>query len=61
MLAKNKTSDALVIEIRNVLSNVELSDRISQGARRDAEVRCDPQIMLYKTLEVFESALLSCR
>ena len=61
MLAKNKTSDALVIEIRNVLSNPELSDRISQGARRDAEVRFDPQIMLNKTLEVFESALLSCR
>ncbi len=61
MLAKNKTSDALVIEIRNVLSNPELSDRISQGARRDAEVRFDPQIMLDKTLEVFESALLSCR
>ena len=60
MLAKNKTSDALVIEIRNVLSNPELSDRISQGARRDAEVRFDPQIMLDKTLEVFESALLSC-
>ena len=61
MLAKNKTSDALVIEIRNVLSNPELSDRISQGARRDAEVRFDPQIMLDKTLEVFESALLSWR
>jgi len=61
MLAKNKTSDALVIEIRNVLSNPELSDRISQGARRDAEVRFDPQITLDKTLEVFESALLSCR
>ena len=61
MLAKNKTSEALVVEIRNVLSNPELSDRISQGARRDAEVRFDPQIMLDKTLEVFESALLSCR
>jgi len=61
MLAKNKTSDALVIEIRKILSNPELSDRISQGARRDALVRFDPQIMLDKTLEVFESALLSCR
>ena len=61
MLAKNKTPDALVIEIRNVLSNPELSDRISQGARRDAEVRFDPQIMLDKTLEVFESALSSCK
>ena len=61
MLAKNKTSEALVVEIRNVLSNPELSDRISQGARRDAELRFDPQIMLDKTLEVFESALLSCR
>jgi len=60
MLAKNKTSDALVIEIRNVLSNPELSDRISQGARRDAEIRFDPQIMLCKTLEVFESTLFSC-
>ena len=45
MLAKNKTSEALVVEMRNVLSNPELSDRISQGARRDAEVRFDPQIM----------------
>ena len=61
MLAKNKTSEALVVEMRNVLSNPELSDRISKGARRDAEVRFDPQIMLDKTLEVFESALLSCR
>ena len=61
MLAKNKTSEALVVEIRNVLSNPELSDRISQGARRDAELRFDPQIMLDKSLEVFESALLSCR
>jgi len=61
MLAKNKTSEALVVEMRNVLSNPELSDRISQGARRDAEVRFDPQIMLDETLEVFESALLSCR
>ena len=61
MLTKNKTSDALVVEIRNVLSNPELFDRISQGARRDAEVRFDPQIMLDKSLEVFESALLSCR
>ena len=61
MLAKNKTSEALVVEMRNILSNPELSDRISQGARRDAEVRFDPQIMLDKTLEVFESALLSCR
>ena len=61
MLAKNKTSDALVIEIRNVLSNQELQARISQGARRDAEVCFNPQIMLDKTLEVFKSALLSCR
>jgi len=61
MLAKNKTSNALAIEIRNVLSNPELSDRISQGARRDAEVRFNPQIMLDKTMEVFETALLSCR
>ena len=61
MLAKNKTSRAIVVEIRNVLSSPELSDRISQGARRDAEVRFAPQIMLDKTLEVFESALLSCR
>ena len=61
MLAKNKTSEAIVVEIRNVLSSPELSERISQGARRDAEVRFDPQIMLDKSLEVFESALLSCR
>ena len=61
MLAKSKTSEALVMEMRNILSNPELSDRISHGARRDAEVRFDPQIMLDKTLEVFESALLSCR
>ena len=61
MLAINKTSEALVVEIRNVLSNPELQGRISQGARRDAKVRFDPQIMLEKTQEVFESALLSCR
>jgi len=61
MLAKNKTSTALVVEMRNVLLNPELLDRISQGARRDAEVRFDPLIMLDETLGVFESALLSCR
>ena len=61
MLAKNKTSAALVLEMRNVLSNPELLDRISQGARRDAEVRFDPQIMLDETLDIFESALSSCR
>jgi len=61
MLAKNKTSEALVEELRNVLTNPVLLEKISQGARRDAEVRFDPQIMLDATLEVFESALLSCR
>ena len=61
MLARNKTSEALVVEIRNVLSNPELLDKISQGARRDAEVRFSPQIMLNKTLEVFRSALSSCK
>ena len=60
MLAKNKTSESLVAEIRNILSNPELLYRISQGARRDAEVRFDPQIMLKKTLKVFESALSYC-
>ena len=61
MLAKNKTSEALIEEIRNVLSNPELLDRISHGARRDAEVRFNPDIMLDKTLEVFDSALSSYR
>ena len=61
MLAKNKTSEALVIEIRNVLSNPELLDRISHGARSDALVRFNPDIMLDKTLEVFDSALSSYR
>tara|TARA_B100000945_G_C20369000_1_gene591077 strand:+ start:186 stop:1334 length:1149 start_codon:yes stop_codon:yes gene_type:complete len=61
MLAKNKTLEALLIEIRNVLSNPKLLDRISQGALKDAEVRFDPKIMLDKTLEVFRSALSSCR
>ncbi len=58
-LAKNKTSEALVVEMRNALSDTELSDRVSLGARRDAEVRFAPQIMLEKTLEVFESVLSS--
>jgi len=61
MLAKNKTSASLVVELRNVLSNPELLDRISQGARRDAEVRFDPQFMLDETLDVFESVLSFCR
>ena len=61
MLAKNKTSEALVIEIRNVLSNPELLDRISHGARSDALVRFNPDIMLDKTLKVFDSALSSYR
>ena len=59
MLAKNKPSEALVIELRNVLSNPELLDRISHGARSDALVRFNPDIMLDKTLKVFDSALSS--
>ena len=59
MLAKNKTSEALTLELRNVLSNPKLLDRISKGAEKDAEIRFDPQIMLDKTLEVFESVISS--
>ena len=61
MLAKNKTSEALVKEIKNVLSNQKLLSLIAQGAQRDAELRFNAKIMLNQTLEVFESILPSCR
>ena len=57
MLAKNKTTEALVEEMRIVLSNPGLSERLSRGARRDAEVRFNPQIMLDQTLKVFKQVL----
>ncbi len=56
MLAKNHSPEALAVEIKHLLSNPELFDRLSHGARKDAEDRFNPQIMLDQTLKVFEHA-----
>ena len=57
MLAKLKTAEALTDELRKILSNPKLCNRLGRGARRDAEIRFNPQKMLSETLKVFEHAL----
>jgi glycosyltransferase involved in cell wall biosynthesis len=56
-LAETQTSESLTEELRKILVNPELCERLGQGARRDAETRFNPQIMLTETLKVFEQAL----
>jgi glycosyltransferase involved in cell wall biosynthesis len=56
-LAETKTADSLTEELRKILANPELCERLGQGARRDAETRFNPKIMLTETLKVFEQAL----
>ena len=56
-LAETQTEGSLTEELRKILVNPELCERLSQGARRDAETRFNPQIMLTETLKVFEQAL----
>ena len=57
MLTKLKTAEALTEELRKILANPELCYRLGQGARRDAEIRFNPQKMLYETIKVYEHAL----
>ena len=57
MLTNLKTAEALTEELRKILSNPELCERLGRGARRDAETRFNPHIMLTETLKVFEHAL----
>ena len=56
-LAETKTAESLTAELRKILVNPELCERLGQEARRDAETRFNPQIMLTETLKVFEQAL----
>jgi len=56
-LAETQTSESLTEELRKILANPELCERLGQGARHDAETRFNPQIMLTETLKVFEQAL----
>ncbi len=56
-LAETKTAESLTAELRKILANPELCERLGQEARRDAETRFNPQIMLTETLKVFEQAL----
>jgi glycosyltransferase involved in cell wall biosynthesis len=57
MLTNLKTAEALTEELRKILANPELCERLSRGARHDAETRFNPQIMLAETLKVFEHAI----
>ena len=57
ILAKNQTKEALTNELRNILGDPELYKRLGEVARRDAEIRFNPQKMLDETLEVFEHFL----
>jgi len=57
LLAKDQTPEALTVELRKILADPELSERLGQGARRDAEIRFNPQKMLAETLDVFECSL----
>ncbi|HBL56025.1 MAG: glycosyltransferase family 4 protein [SAR324 cluster bacterium] len=57
LLVKNQTPEALTKELRKILANPELRERLGKGARSDAEIRFNPQKMLTETLEVFEHFL----
>ena len=57
LLTKDQTQQALTDELFKILTDPELSERLGQGARHDAEIRFNPQNMLTETLEVFESSL----
>ena len=57
ILTKNQTKEALTNELRNILGDPELYKRLGEVARRDAEIRFNPQKMLDETLEVFEHFL----
>ena len=56
-LAETQTAESLTEELSKILANPELCERLGQGARRDAETRFNPQIMLTETLKVFEQSL----
>ena len=56
-LAETQTAESLTEELRKILANPELCEKLGQEARRDAETRFNPQIMLTETLKVFEQAL----
>jgi glycosyltransferase involved in cell wall biosynthesis len=57
LLTKDQTQESLTDELRKILKDPELCERLGQGARRDAEIRFNPQDMLIETLEVFERYL----
>ena len=54
LLTKDQSQQALTDELRKILTDQELCRKLGQGARRDAEIRFNPQKMLTETLEVFE-------
>ena len=54
MLAKYQTQEALKEELRKILEDPELCKNLGEVARRDAEIRFNPQKMLDESLEVFE-------
>ena len=56
-LAATQTAESLTEELRKILANPGLCERLGHGARHDAETRFNPQIMLTETLKVFEQAL----
>ena len=56
-LTKEQTHQALTDELRIILTYPELCKQLGHGARRDAEIRFNPQNMLAETLEVFERSL----
>ena len=57
LLTQNQTHHALTNELRKVLADTKLGERLGQVARRDAEILFNPQNMLNETLEVFERCL----
>ena len=54
LLTKDQTQRALTDELRKILTYPELRENLGHGARRDAEIRFNPQKMLAETVEVFE-------
>ena len=53
LLVKSQSHEELFRKLRIILKNPKLCKRFGNAARRDAEIRFDPQKMLNETLKVF--------
>ena len=56
-LAAQSSPDALCEALSRLLLDPETLPRLASGARRDAESRFAPELLLRKTLEVYQQVL----